>query len=361
MTQGSGHVVDPGGRPIPGATVTVGHQGYYFFESNRATTAADGSFRLDSLPGGAVEAQATKNEVGRASAKLHVAAGETTTWEASLVASPILRGRVVDETGAPIESADVQVASLDLARRRTAKATTAADGSFTIECERDEPMSLRVSARRGTLPSVELDEVAPGGSPIKVTVPAATLPSAHVRGVLVGLDGAPATRGVAGALARGVRLHPGAARPGQRRGHHGPVPARRVLRFRPGPRAPRACRWAPSTLEAGATLDLGRIVVGESGTLKAQVTGAGGEQVSGWLDVLTPTGWHAAGVPIQDGAGYVVRIAPGDDLVSAQGHGSEDRAMQRATIRADQETRVDLRLFALRSRLTALPEQATGR
>lgn len=95
-------------------------------------------------------------------------------------------------------------------------------------------------------------------------------------------------------------------------------------------------------LETGETCDVGRIVVGEWGSLRARVARADGAPLdSGWLDVLSLAGWQVSGVPIQAGTARVAKVAPGDYLVRAQGDRSQDRALRRITIRVAQETEAD--------------------
>jgi len=224
-----GHVFDASGHAVPGAKVAPIDAGHHFFQRSEAITAGDGSFRLDSLPAATITIRAGKDGVGTTSTKFQLVAGATTSWEARLVAAPTLHGRVVDQTRAPVAAAHVQVASLDRAQRRQGRATTAADGSFSIDCERAEPMSLRVALAKDGIPSVEIEEVTPGASPVIVTVPAADLPTAHVRGVLVDPGGRPAL-GAYPVLTRGG--HGATTGSGHRRLHHGPPTSRCVSRLR---------------------------------------------------------------------------------------------------------------------------------
>ena len=223
-----------------------------------------------------------------------------------------------------------------------AKATTTADGSFAIECERAEPMSLCVLARGDAFPAVELEEVTPGGAAITVTVPATA--SAYVRGALVTSDGAPA-KGADVVLSRGRRSHSTGFQLEPTTGAFsmGPFPSGEYFAFVAARDAP-VVSIGTLRLDAGTTLDVGRIVVGEAGSLTARVTGENGEPLrSGWLNVLTPAGWHMGGGPIKAGAAHLARITPGEYLIHVQGNTSEERALQRAVVRANLDTVVDLR------------------
>jgi hypothetical protein len=61
-----GHVVDAGGRPVPGATVVMFERGFVTHEQRgRATTAADGTFRFTDNRSHSIQLEAEAPGLGR--------------------------------------------------------------------------------------------------------------------------------------------------------------------------------------------------------------------------------------------------------------------------------------------------------
>ncbi|HEY5923547.1 MAG TPA: carboxypeptidase-like regulatory domain-containing protein, partial [Kofleriaceae bacterium] len=124
-----GRVVDAGGRPIAGATVTIAQ-----LESARAkpielTSDADGRFTTQ-LDGGALELTARAGDYKDGAAKLTVAPGTTgaaTVTLARAVRAGQLRGQVLAFDGKPL------AATITVKGKTTATTATDADGQYTLE------------------------------------------------------------------------------------------------------------------------------------------------------------------------------------------------------------------------------------
>ena len=161
-----GKVVDEKGAGISGASVTFRskfrgdkiaskHVSDYSPAASTATTASDGSYEVQVVPGEVlVEAQ-----VGEASARTRlvgVAPGQE--YEAIIVldASASISGVVVSSDGAPVDGAEVQVVIRDRIKEISARTTkTDQDGRFRIDSMTPGLAEIEAhSAQHGTSPAV---------------------------------------------------------------------------------------------------------------------------------------------------------------------------------------------------------------
>jgi uncharacterized GH25 family protein len=129
-----GRVLSPAGRPVAGADVEVlaAEEGRRFFMMPvSAQTDGDGRYRLEGVAPGARTVQASHESYRSAVRDLEVRPGEN-TLDISLEGGSEVRGRVVDEGGAPVPGARVSlregVRSWDLPG-----GVSGADGGFTLE------------------------------------------------------------------------------------------------------------------------------------------------------------------------------------------------------------------------------------
>ena len=112
----SGTVVDDGGEPLSGATITVGRlvDEWQVTDERHATSDALGRYRFDGLPAGRYRLLAALAGHQHVAANWYgpqgdVADGRTTTLDAVLVGrSATIRGRVVATDGTPIAGAEVR-------------------------------------------------------------------------------------------------------------------------------------------------------------------------------------------------------------------------------------------------------------
>ncbi len=178
----SGRVVDTRGTAMEGFHVEAYSKAQIAIGRPRATSRADGSFRLLGVEPGAVRVLASSgNEIsvanGLRSTKVDVAAGAQVTG-VTIVVDPrdgVVRGKVVSADGSPVPDAWVTAGSRgDLEQH----AFTAADGTFTLEHLRPHPYEIVAEdprgARRGTATDVE-----PGATVTITVAPFATL-TVHV-------------------------------------------------------------------------------------------------------------------------------------------------------------------------------------
>lgn len=127
----SGRVVDPDGRPIRGATVTIAQTDAPAAPPIELTAGEDGRFSTE-LHGGALQISARAPEYTPATATTTVAAGATGEVTINLVRAVRqgqLRGQVLSFSGEPL-AATITIKSKAQA---TATATTDAEGHFTVE------------------------------------------------------------------------------------------------------------------------------------------------------------------------------------------------------------------------------------
>ncbi len=117
-----GRVTRPDGRPLEGVQVTRGAHA-------RATTAANGRYRLGPSKPGTWQVQVTLAGEGDVRATLTLGAGEVVQKDFVLGAGATLSGTVVDPAGKPLKGRELSLAVKDVVR---AEGRTGADGRFTF-------------------------------------------------------------------------------------------------------------------------------------------------------------------------------------------------------------------------------------
>ena len=123
-TEVSGRVTDASGAPIAGASVS-GSSGN---SSDFATTAADGTYTLDSLALGTVYVNVSANGFAAQSRSVDIS-GDTTGVDFALVKGTLVSGRVTDTSGAPIAGASVSGSGSG----GYDSTSTAGDGTYTLD------------------------------------------------------------------------------------------------------------------------------------------------------------------------------------------------------------------------------------
>jgi len=141
-----GRVTDRDGQPIAAATVALGQYVNNFDSPSIATTGDDGSFRLEHCPEG--NSLLTVFKIGLAPHMRTVAVSET-GGEFNLVLVPghLLRVRVTDKAGQPVENADVSpfkwADTVTLTRLHNFGKTDA-DGIWTWDWAPDEELTYMI-------------------------------------------------------------------------------------------------------------------------------------------------------------------------------------------------------------------------
>jgi RNA polymerase sigma factor (sigma-70 family) len=249
----------------------------FFARIGGGFSAADGSFRVGHVYEGSLVAPRTDREsLGEAAADFVCAEGEAIRWDATLDRGRELRGRLIDETGAPLASWTVVATPpgrgpADRTDRRSAVSDVAgrfavpncADVEYRIEIFEPDAFAFN--------PCWTVAGSRPGASDAVIRVPSSARASAWVRGRLVQADGS-AAAGVA------VSVRPKSAmlvvnrRPTDASGEYriGPLPPGDydVLARLPG--IGETLR-AGVALGVGETLDLGTIVLRPGGSLLASL------------------------------------------------------------------------------------------
>lgn len=140
-----GRVLSPEGHPVPGAQVRLAEAGA---ENRsllvRALADGDGRYRLDGVPPGPRTLEATAEGYRRGVREAEVTAG-TGTVDFELERGLEVSGRVVDDAGSPVGSADVALLVGNDARNAR-RAITGADGGFRLSGIEDG--TYRLMARK---------------------------------------------------------------------------------------------------------------------------------------------------------------------------------------------------------------------
>ena len=180
------------GEPATNAEVIVGGYGDFLFSMTR--TAADGSFRLDSLAPGSIEIRASVREVGKATATVECAEGDEVRWDPVIDAGLSIRGLVRDDQGKPLAGWVVNAHPSKSPHGWWGQATVDAEGRFQVVNLPAEHKTFRLEVwAKGVLDGnairAVVDDVAPGENRTIVISPKAL---AALKGRVVGPDGKPA-------------------------------------------------------------------------------------------------------------------------------------------------------------------------
>jgi protocatechuate 3,4-dioxygenase beta subunit/5-hydroxyisourate hydrolase-like protein (transthyretin family) len=128
-----GRVLSPDGRPVPGAEVTVVQSDSvtgFGFSGLYAQTDGDGRYNLEGVPPGPRTLEARANGYRRAVRDLEVTAGAANTADLTLERGFEVSGRVIDEAGNPVASAQLtMIAGSDFFSGALSN-LSGADGSF---------------------------------------------------------------------------------------------------------------------------------------------------------------------------------------------------------------------------------------
>jgi RNA polymerase sigma factor (sigma-70 family) len=179
------------GAPVEKAFVGVG--GYGDFLSSMTRTAADGSFRLDSLAPGSIEIRASMPEVGKVTATLLCEEGAEARWDAVLDSGLRIAGVVRDDQDRPLAGWIVNARTIPDNHTWWGQSTTDAAGRFNVtNCPPQAKFRLEVVDRKaagGAAIRAFVDDVTPGDADVVIRVAGAV---ARATGRIVGPDGKPA-------------------------------------------------------------------------------------------------------------------------------------------------------------------------
>lgn len=141
-----GRIVDAVGAPVEGARVHSGER-YDDLTACRTSSRADGSYRLEGLPGGTRTVRVESSEHGRDERALALRRGEAVEWNVVLEARASTSGRVVDGDGNPVAGWDVKAVDGGRPGLWLREAQTDADGRFVLKNWPETANSVEVRER----------------------------------------------------------------------------------------------------------------------------------------------------------------------------------------------------------------------
>ncbi|HZN37865.1 MAG TPA: sigma-70 family RNA polymerase sigma factor [Planctomycetota bacterium] len=324
-----GTVLDQDRRPLAGVTVRTGETDD--LARYAAQTDENGAFAIRGLPAPETTLSGWDKEAGKGTVVVRGAAGETVHVELVLSQGLQLRGRVVDETGAP---AHVHVfCSSTGAQPWRAEAICDERGQFRLgHC----PVGCLLSARiteRGYLPFTQ-QGIDPAAGEVVLKLQRDTAPGAKIVGRLLLPDGSPAAGETVSASRSDVLMVAEEVIVAGDGSFAFEVPAgswgvhANVASF-----AARLVRWQP--VQPGATWDVGVLQLARGGALIV----TGGAKADDCL-VVDPNGDHASDVDALVGPPRSrLLLHPGDYLLLVKGENVTAQAIP-FTIRDGEDTKL---------------------
>jgi hypothetical protein len=193
-----GSVVTKAGTPSADARVTAGaspgSMGYMWRRFRETKTDSKGGFRLGPLPSGNVElhaVQRSRERTSRASADLLGRSGDVLRWDPILEEGPRIVGRVLDDSGRPLEGWDVDASTSAKLEFYPSRAKTDSEGRFVIlDCAY---VPFRIAAYPPRQPGQKwrpppgalLENIRPGEDEVLLSVTWESRPSAFLSGRVV--------------------------------------------------------------------------------------------------------------------------------------------------------------------------------
>ncbi|HEU4419263.1 MAG TPA: carboxypeptidase regulatory-like domain-containing protein [Planctomycetota bacterium] len=307
-----------------------------------ASSAEDGTYRLEGLAVGTLQLQASHDEHGTTSESFVFVAGEQRRWDPILSAGLQIRGRVVDDDDKPVKGVMVEA----MLERRTRDdhwsgfENTDAEGRFVLNnCK--EGKSIRVTFRRkSTFPELVMTGVLPSSEDLVVRLPKEAW--VYIRGTVLGPDGevlpnvhvSPSMKvGYSGSPAETVDDKTGAF-------NYGPYPPGTYsIRFSADGYPP--IRLEDRVLGPDEVWDVGTVKFERGGTLAVQLVAATELPAKWALTIYDEKGARVGQLDTNNGAGRSSPLVPGNyvlqvggDKLACSSHPFE--------IRAGQETRLDI-------------------
>jgi protocatechuate 3,4-dioxygenase beta subunit len=181
-----GKVLTAKGEPAAEVIVEVGEPDD--FARYVTTTSDDGRFELSSLPAGELLLVARHSALGQAEQRVHTEAGTESECGLRLTRGLELRGRVVDETGAPIAAAQL-MCFLSTGGSEMGSASTDREGHFAIlNWPAGKVLVVRVYARG--FENLRRTDVTPN-APLELVMRRSQSMTVRIKGVVLSPDGKP--------------------------------------------------------------------------------------------------------------------------------------------------------------------------
>jgi RNA polymerase sigma-70 factor (ECF subfamily) len=261
---------------------------------------AEGRFRVAALLPVRLHVQACAPDGREDSTLLRPAEGEELVWNPRVRRLPELRGLLLDAAGAPLPAWRVELQA-EPPWRTPAPVETDARGAFMVpSCEDCEyRLWARPAASAWTEAAASAHPVRADGTPLVVTVPPARMPSARLRGTLVGASGdaqgidlvldSDTWQGRCALDAATGAFDVGPLPPGR---YHLQVVLARVT----------AGLLGPFDLAAGEVHECGPIRLPVPGALHVRVVDAAGRPVTGKQGIVSaPNGTNCQSLDLSDG------------------------------------------------------------
>jgi len=175
-----GHVTSSDGQPLDGVNVTVDgaplFRGYVRNNTARDSTDMNGEYTLDGVVAGSRRVTFSKSGFVPQTKSVDAASGREMTLDATLDRGRELHGRVIDESGQGVASADMRADFESLPPTRTDP-----DGAFVMTGLRDQ--HYRLVARKNGYVEAHADDVDPNGPAVTLTLRRGGTITGHLSGL----------------------------------------------------------------------------------------------------------------------------------------------------------------------------------
>jgi hypothetical protein len=317
-----------------------------------ATSDADGSFTVVGIPAGDATLSAAHRDHGSGSVPVNGAPGQVIACDVVLWQGIVLRGRVVDDLGAPVARVEIDFTAQG-APRWTKSAFTDAEGRFAANhCPPNQLLDARITTKQH-VPLVQRG-IDPRAGQVALKLMRDTAPRARIVGrVLLG-DGKPAAGETVSAYCVDVLRVAEERAAGPDGGFVVEVPSG-TWTLSVAAKAHAAFRSEQRRLEPGGTWEQGTIHLDRGGTLRVT---DGSPPLR--YRIITPNGeWAADLSPVQPQRSGLLNA--GEYLLLVRGENVAAQAIP-CTIRSGEETVVDVeRIAGVRQRFTFVVADATTR
>lgn len=153
-----------------------------------AVTAADGSYRITNITSGPSTARADGGSSGYAEKGFRFGDSDETRWDLVLSSGATLRGRLVDESGAPLRGWQVRLGAPHPRTYFFGETKTDADGRYEFTQKDGGEFTIEFSERRGALAIVSRGGVRADGADLVVVATTRDRPASVVTGRILGPD-----------------------------------------------------------------------------------------------------------------------------------------------------------------------------
>lgn len=200
----TGGIFDPEGKRIVDAKVTVTDSAVCGFRDPISVPIDEkGSFAVDRLPPGPLRAQVQTPDGAATEREFDLLPGRETYWKATLDYGNEIRGRLVDESGAPLAGWRVRAQAPYSAwkdsegeereRRREVNTYTTSEGKFRIASRRNfgHRLAFFDPTQWSANPCMVQDDVLPDGVERSITIQDSVRPSAFLKGKFTYREGRP--------------------------------------------------------------------------------------------------------------------------------------------------------------------------